>query len=515
MKLKLVVASMSLLGLVSCPVFAATDATTTTDSSATTATATATSTDTTTTTATAPVKKPHVKHHVRVHHRVHHVVVTHHVVASSEPVNFKNEVLQPAPVEVCTVSPNTMVMDGMTQSIGRSMPNPCNPGWFNRIQLSGGLNVDMGKWGSRNTGYMGENFQRVALNDAYINLAANVNDWTKAFASVSFMNATTLPDGFGIIASNNNLRSLGEYSAAYANNIQGNGNNVIQLEQAYATLGNLDQIPVFLQVGKSFQDFGRYEIHPITASMTQVMSETLATSAKLGFIVPMGFNGSIYAFDDPVKKFGHGATTTNYGASLGYDLVNDQLGFDLGIGYLYNMIGVNDVAYAVQNFTFNSGYFNRVGAIAAYGDVNSGPFTLSARYTTALQRFNVLDLPKNSFADDTVTTVFIGGTPVLTTITPGLDRVGAKPWAAGAQAGYGFEAFGCKSNNVYIGYQTSREAAGLALPKNRWLAGYGIEWWKNTNFGVEWDHDVGYSFSQGGTGRNSNLVSLRAGVLFG
>ncbi len=49
-----------------------------------------------------------------------------------------------------------------------------------------------------------------------------------------------------------------------------------------------------------------------------------------------------------------------------------------------------------------------------------------------------------------------------------------KPWAAGLQAGYGFDVWG-KSQNVYLGYQASRETAGLNLPKNRWLAGYGID----------------------------------------
>lgn len=507
MKLKLVVASMSLLGLVNCPVFAETTTTnTTTDNTTATAPAAEQATP-------APAATTTTKHHKR---RIkHHVVVTHHVVhhyaapVAPAPINYKNEVLQPAPVDVCTISPNTMVMDGMTQSIGRSMPNPCNPGWFNRIQLSGGINVDFGHWGSRNTGYMGENFQRVSLNDAYINLAANINDWTKAFASVSYMNATTVADGLGI----------GEYSAAYANNIQDSGTNNLQLEQAYATLGNLDAFPIYFQVGKSFQDFGRYEIHPITRSMTQVLSETLATSASLGFIVPMGFHGSLFVFDDPVKKFKNntfftnvrGTTTTNFGASLGYDLVNDQLGFDLGLGYLYNMIGVNDVAYSVQNFTLNNGYVHRVGAIAAYGDLNAGPFTLSARYTAALQHFNLFDLPRNGFAD----TAFFFNPFTSTVFFFDDDSTGAKPWAGSLQAGYGFEAFGCKSNNVYLGYQTSGEAAGLNLPKTRWLAGYGIEWWKNTNFGIEWDHDKGYSTSQGGNGDNSNLVSLRAGILFG
>jgi len=34
-----------------------------------------------------------------------------------------------------------------------------------------------------------------------------------------------------------------------------------------------------------------------------------------------------------------------------------------------------------------------VGGIAAYADVNSGPFSIGARYTKALQTFSPADLP--------------------------------------------------------------------------------------------------------------------------
>jgi hypothetical protein len=469
MKLKLVVASMSVLGLVSCPVFADTD-----------------------------TKHKHHHHHhkmVKHHHHVRHheEMVEHH--------DYKDMGALPVVEAACTISQTTMILDGTTQSMGRAMPNPCNPGWFNRLQFSGGLNVDLGKWGNRNTGYMGENMQRLSLNDAYLNMAATVNDWARAFVSLSYNTATIVPDGTGYITH----KAAGEYSAAYSNNVQSlTANNTLQLEQAYATLGNFDVSPIYVQVGKQFQDFSRYEIHSMTRSMTQVMSETLATSAKIGFIVPMGFHGSVFAFDDPVPKIGQTSKPTNYGVALGFDQPNDQLGWDIGAAYLYNLIGANDVAYSVQNFTSDGGYNTRVGAVALYGDVNSGPFTLGARWTTAVQRFNALDLPKHGVAD------FAGVFPAGVSKT----ATGAKPWAAGIQAGYGFDAWG-KNQNVYLGYQASRESAGMDLPKSRWLVGYGIDMWKYTNFGVEWDHDMAYSVANGGTNNNTNLVSLRAGVKFG
>lgn len=463
MKLKLVVASMSVLGLVSCPVFAATT----------------------------------TKH--KTHHKVHHkTVVKHQTQTVAAHPDYKDMGSIQAPVEVCTISHNSMILDEMTQNVGRSMPNPCNPGWFNRVQFSGGVNVDVGKWGNRNANIMGQNYQRLALNDAYLNVSATINDWAKAFASLSYSDPTT-----NVNPGTYKLWGAAEYNAAYANNIAGSAANLVQLEQAYATLGNFDVSPIFVQVGKQFQDFGRYEIHPITESMTQVMSKTLATSIKIGFIAN-GFHGSLFAFDDPINKFGTSSTPTNYGAALGYDQMSDQLGWDVGAGYLYNIIGVNDVAYNVVNFTGTNGYNSRVGGYALYGDVNSGPFTVGARYVAA-NRFNVNDLPKNGVADLTGGT--IAGTPIA-------GATGAKPWAAGIQAGYGFNVWD-KNQNVYLGYQTSREAAGLNLPKNRWLAGYNIDMWKNTNFGIEWDHDIAYNGANGGAGTNSDLVSLRAGVKFG
>ncbi|OGT42379.1 MAG: hypothetical protein A3F42_03655 [Gammaproteobacteria bacterium RIFCSPHIGHO2_12_FULL_37_34] len=466
MKLKLVVASMSILGLISCPAFA------------------------------THTKKKH-----------HHKMMKQQM-AQRDYKDYKDMGnMQPAP-EVCTIPASAMTMVEMTQNMGRSLPNPCNPGWFNRILVSGGLNADL-HWGNRNANIMGENYQLISINDAYLNVGARVNDWTKAFASLSFSNPTTNanPSLF------NNFGSA-EYSAAYVNNINGTANNVVQLEQAFATFSNFDVTPVFIQVGKQFQDFGRYDIHPITASMTQVMSEVLATSVKLGFLYS-GFHGSLYAFNDPINKVTQSSRPTNVGAALGYDMVNDQLGFDLGAAYLYNIIGANDIAYSVVNFT-GSNYNSRVGGYALYADVNSGPFTIGARWTGTSSNFNASDMPSRGNNSLAAGSAAVGSG---TATTPAAGVNGARPWAWGLQAGYGFDVWN-KNQNIYVGYQSSGEAAGLNLPQSRWLAGYNIDMWKSqsmgtTNLGVEWDNDNAFSRRSGGTGNVTNLVSLRAAVKFG
>lgn len=494
MKLKLVVASMSILGLVSSSAFAAEEA------AATTATTT-----------------KHKHHHKMVakHHVAHHQMAMHHEVEEMGAIPV------PAPIAPVTmITPvSSIVMTEMTQNLGRAFP--C-PDWYNRIGVSGGINFDFGKWVKNRGNYQGENYRHFALNDAYLNVFANVNDWTRANLSLSYSNTTKVRKHF-----------FG-YSSVYSD-------NRLSLEQGYFTIGNFDCSPFFLQFGKQFTDFSRYEIHPITRSLTQVLSESLQTEAKIGFLVPMGFHGAVYTFDDPLNNNNHhhngyvlqnhhhnhskGSQHVDWGVALGYDHPCECLGYDIGLGYVNSMTAAQDVAHAVSIFNGSKTIHRRVGAAAFYGDVNSGPFSLGVRYTTAVSHFDRRDLPSNlSFRG-------------LNDFDFGFGfgrrhhhRDGARPWAAGVQAGYAYNAW-CKNQNVFLGYQTSSQAAAIGIPKNRWLLGYGIDVCKNTGFGLEWDHDKSYNnhrhhrgfrvatFNDGhhhGNRRHSeDLVSLRADVKFG
>ncbi len=462
MKLKLVVASMSVLGLIS-TAFAET----------------ATTTNTTT----------HHKHK-------HHAVKRQAVAVETAPVNYKGMM----PVEVCPLSdPYISMMDAMGQNLGRAKPTQdCNK----LLALAGGVNFDA-KWGNRSMGYQGENTQRVSLNDVYLNLFGNVNDWTKAFASISYNNASPVYNTFSATTTNFSYKA-GQYSNVYPT-------NTLTLEQGYAQISNFDQSPLFLKLGKFYQDFGRYTIHPITRSLTQVLSESLQTAAQVGFVTKMGFHGDIAAFDTPLSErrsaaFGttYGHRTTDYAAALGFDQMSDQLGWGVNVGYLYNMTGVNDVNQAISQFqslnlfTTGGSYYNNVSAGTLDAYVTSGPFSLIGDYVTALSSFSPNDLGKRTLSIASVSA----------------STSGAKPWAGNLQAGYGFNGWG-KNQNVYLGYQASGDAVSIFLPKNRWVAGYNVDMWKNTNLGLELDHDTDYGTSVGGTGNSSNLISFRAGVKFG
>ena len=440
MKQKIVVASVSMLALACCPAFAGT-------------------------------------YHAK------HAQSTQQMTASH--IDYKG--MMP-PVVVCPITdPYTMTLEAMDQNIGRAVPTEdCTK----LIAFAGGANFDA-KWGNRSMGYTGENTQRLALNDAYLNVFGNINDWSKAFVSLSYNDAT--PYGSG--------RMGGGYSSATPSSL---ASTSVSFEQGFIRLANFQNTPFFAQLGKQFQPFGRYTIHPITRSMTQVLSESLATSAEVGFVTGMGVHGAVFGYNNPVNQRNGVALTsttrstggTVFGAELGWDHFSDQLGYDLGVGYLSNMTGVNDVAAAIN--TFNGGsYRDTVGAATAYGDLNTGPFSISLRYTSAVSKFNNNDLQ----------------TQTLAAAAAGTGK-GAQPHAGDIQVGYGFNAWN-KNQNLYAGYQASSNAAAIFLPQSRWLVGYGLEMWKSTLLGLEWDHDNSYSVSRGGSGDSSNVVSFRAGVKFG
>lgn len=449
MKLKLVVA-MSVLGLISGPVLA--------DPAAADASATA---------------QPKHKHHH--HHKARKVSHHDYKAMGALPV-------QPAPVmeAMPKVDAYEVTMDALSQNTGRGH---AGPDWFNHILINGGMNVDAA-WGNRAMGYMGEDTRRVSVNDMYLNATALVNDWTKAFASISYNSAYPASSVTTYVKKN------GVYSNAYAS-------NTLSMEQAYVTFGNFDCFPFFAQVGKQFQPFGRYDIHPIERTMAQVLTESLHTSAEVGFLTKIGLTGAAYVFDNSLVRSTEGHTQPVYGAMLGFDQPNDQLGYDLGVGYMSSMAGVNDVATAINSYETaiagtTGSYQGTVGAITAYGDINTGPFSLGARYVTSLQ----------TFAANTLSNQYK------------MMGNGAKPWAADVTAGYGFNAW-TKNQNVYVGYQASNNAVNIALPRSRWIAGYGIDVLKSTNLGLEYGHDIDYGTTKGGTGLSTNTFDVRAAVKFG
>ncbi len=482
MKFKhLVVASMSALGLVlvTGPAFAA-------DAAAPAATATTADTST----AAAPVKHVHHRHH-RHHHAVHHAMAADQMAMPAEAhPDYKGMGAMQAPVvEACTA--NTK-FDGELSIINQQTNRAWAANCGKVVAIAGGLRVD-GKWGNRSQHFVGTNVEAIAVNDAYLNFSGKVSDWATVYGSLEYGDPSwTDVSDYGYAG----------YSKAYTHN----GDNKVTLEQIYGRIANFDAAPVYAQVGKQFIDHGRYETHAPVRSMTQVLTETLRTAAQVGFITPAGtgtLHGDVSAFNGPLAPRsnsagagGNNSHDTIYGLAIGYDMpsTNDAVGFNANLSYISDMSGVNDVEQAIRNFRGDASRHSRVGEIAADAALTSGPFSVGVDYAKALTSFDINDLA----------TINNGGASFSK----------AEPWAAGINAGFGFNSMG-KDQKVTIGYQESNEAAAILLPEHRWIATYNVAAFKNVDLGLQINRDTAYSVSKGQDGESHFGVGLSAGFQFG
>lgn len=346
--------------------------------------------------------------------------------------------------------------------------------WTKYVSIHGGLFADA-VWGAKSRNLVGENDKALSVTNAYLAFEATPNDWTKFDMTANYSDA----------------------SASYSTGSDQNA----YIDQAYVTFGNADRYPVFVQLGRQYAPFGRYDITPVVKSLGQVLTQTNQTDAVVGFVVPQGLYGSVYTFQNGVQKDETGGTNPyNWGASLGFQKANDRMSVDLGVGYMSNMTGVE----SIQDYILNEGayssntsgqdyYTNDVASVAPYVTFKTGPFGVDLDYVTALESFDKSTLPfKNSSTD------------------------GAKPAAFDANVSYDFNMKNM-DQQVFVGYQKSSEASALDLPETRYALGYNVYPMTNVMLGLEIDRDSEYGSGYAGNANSGDdyyIYNMRAGVQF-
>jgi len=363
--------------------------------------------------------------------------------------------------------------------------------WTSRITISGLVNVDAyasntsPNFGLKSGTAMGGHSSNLSVNNANLFVDALVNDWTNVHMGLAY----------------NSNRSKA-YSREPASPI---------FDEGYVTIANFSETPFFFRAGTEYLPYGFYDRYPMVQNPTQLLSETRATAAQVGFVSPVGVYGSVYGFrgmsetTDPVNR----PRINNWGANLGYAFSNAMYGLKLDAGYLNNMADVN---YIGHHLASQSGtYSDRVGGLALHAGGSMGPFDAKADWVTALQRFNAANV--------------------------GYNGKGAKPSAWGAEIGYTFPVLAHQSR-VGVGYQQSYQSSskntytaplasidGVAvtsnnslgaygLPKNRYYGTYTVNVSKWTDIGLEVYHDRDFSLGQGGTGTSATVGVLQLGVKF-
>lgn len=338
--------------------------------------------------------------------------------------------------------------------------------------------------GMMNSAYMGNTNTDWTLGSSEVDIAAALNQNVEAYISIAYDES---PPEVGPRIDN----------------------SAFNLNMGFVNIGNLDKTPFYFTAGQLFVPFGRYSSSMISAPLTLNLARTKTRPFILGY-KSQDATGPfaatyIYRSDTTIGKSGVG------GANLGYTFGSGDLRGEVGASYISSM---NDAA-GMQFTAAIPGTFGGFGsllngtervrktqAVDFYGNLGYDRYNFALEWTSAAQSFRTKDL---SFNDH-----------------------GARPQAFQAEFDVTFKSFN-KPSSIGIGYQWSKEALALNLPKQRFIGVYNISIWKDTVESLEYRHDMDYGanqFANGaapaglvnaptlGTGRSADTVSAQIGVYF-
>ncbi|HIJ79765.1 MAG: LbtU family siderophore porin [Desulfobulbaceae bacterium] len=321
-----------------------------------------------------------------------------------------------------------------------------------RVTLSGLVEVE----GAVTDDFNGTNTSDLALATVELGLDAEISQWSSAHLLLKYEDGAS---GLGV-------------------------------DEGTITLGNLDNYPVYLTVGKMYVPFGNYTSNMISDPLTLNLGESNEDVIQLGFEAN-GFYGALYAFNGEVEETGRDNLVREVGASLGYLYANDEHALDLGVDWLNNIADSDGLSgYLMAAPPEGAGLTeiaDQVNGIAAHLLYNYGPYSLIGEYVAATEAFAASELAYN------------GG--------------GAKPKAWNVEVGYTSELMG-KETTLALGYQGSDQAVDLGLPEKRYLAAVSMGIIDNTSLALEYIHDEDYSVANGGTDNDAETVTMQLGVEF-
>jgi hypothetical protein len=290
-------------------------------------------------------------------------------------------------------------------------------------------------------------------------------------------------------------------------------NSRVFLERGFLTIGNLAKFPLYATMGQFYVSFGQYSSAMISDPLTKILGRTKARALALGFSKQINnennLNLSAFVFRGPSRNSLDNNGMRNYGGNAEYIFTKPKWNIDVAGSYIRSIAdsigmqengnnGLNNFkGFATNN---NTEVLNPVPGLDARGTLSIQAFSITGEYVTASRTFSQSVL---SF-----------------------DNQGAKPSAFHTEAQYKFSVLE-KPSAVIIGYDQSKDALGLLIPKKRYIATVSTSIWKDTIESLEFRHDIDYSSTDiaygqsalglnpiNGTGKSGNTLTLQVGLFF-
>jgi hypothetical protein len=288
------------------------------------------------------------------------------------------------------------------------------------------------------------------------------------------------------------------------------------VSRGFVTIGNLDKSPFYLTAGQVYLPFGRYYSGLITAPLTLSLARIEDQAVILGYS-KNNFSMQGYAYPG-INANADGTVFHAGGFNANYKMIfNPSLNLNVGSGVISDMTDAQGMrstgASAPQfpGFTSFSGsgaypFVHAVPGADVHAEFNFWTNTLAGEFIGAARQFDAQDLSYNGD--------------------------GAQPQAMHLELTHTFK-IQDRPSTVGVAYGRSWQALGLDLPQNSYMAYFLTSIWKNTLEEIEFRHDQDYSsndiatavsnpnaqntfgtFTNTGTGKNRDMVTLQFGVYF-
>jgi hypothetical protein len=340
-------------------------------------------------------------------------------------------------------------------------------------QLTHSSNYGKGKWGTD-------------LSDLDLDFLAQINPYANAYMQIKYDNS-----------------DLG-----HARRVD---NSRLYVNKAFMTFGNLDKSPVYFSAGQMNPPFGRYASNMIDDPLTKLIGSAKARTVVLGYYKKLQNSlttyGSAYLFKGDSYDSHHAdnnSAVNNGGVDFGIKYSVGDFDANIGASYVDNLAE----ATQMQGTIFDKDHEqldHKVPAIDIHTSFGyKDTYLLFLEYVAATKAFDSNDL---SFGKDIS------------------HLSGAKPSAFAVEGIYNFTLLN-KPTSFGLGYSTSRQALGLDIPKDRYLAMIQMEIYKQILLKLEYRHDVyynnAYASHHGETcqymtdrlGKTDNAVIAQVGVYF-
>ncbi|MCG5512440.1 LbtU family siderophore porin [Ectothiorhodospira shaposhnikovii] len=254
----------------------------------------------------------------------------------------------------------------------------------------------------------------------------------------------------------------------------------VEVDEAVISLGLPAMPGAYLEVGRQYVPFGRFETALVSDPLALELAETRETAALLGWESDQ-FYGAAWVFSGDTRDNLNGV-----GLNLGMLFDAGPVEMDLGVAYT-STLGDSDTLQEVEAVVEGK----RVGGYNAYVTAVHGPFTLAAEYVVAEKRFDAGQLEFNGK----------GARPSVWGVELAWELDGLQRPVTLAAAAQG-------SSEAFI------EEDALELPRYRYLAGVSVALMDQLSLSFEYSHDRDYRERHGGTGDSANAFVVQLAAEF-